>query len=258
MIASLCATALRVSSEVHAGEVLGAVGSAEVSEHQTRRSGGGKSEQAHDFVGAGEIGGLDERIAARLPSGPTKVACGPRVPESSADPADRGRANALALGGLVQMLAAGEPIGVGVVIVGAALGIEEEVGDDAVVLGPAAGRDRRGADQRDGRERRLHVVRRGTFAPHAVEVRRLERIDHGGREAVEEQHHDRALRRLCRRTRERRLQAISSRTGIAMRSAFMAPILLARSGTTRAVSAALPPVAASLLRCASFRQLEAP
>jgi len=69
----------------------------------------------------------------------------------------------------VQVLASGRPVGVLGVVVEAARGVEEAVGDDAVVLGPAAGADGEAANQRDRWKRRHHVVRPRAFASHAVE-----------------------------------------------------------------------------------------
>ncbi len=49
---------------VHPGEVLDAVGAAEVGEQQPRPFGRRKTEQSHDFIGANEILGLPQRAAA--------------------------------------------------------------------------------------------------------------------------------------------------------------------------------------------------
>jgi len=97
------------------------------------------------------------------------------------------------------------PVGVGDVVALAelaALGIVEDVGDDAVMLRPAAGLEGRVVDERDRRERGHQMPRPCAFALQAVEVRRrLGRVELGRRKAVEEHDDHRALRRG--RSRER-------------------------------------------------------
>jgi hypothetical protein len=93
------------------------------------------------------------------------------------------------------MLAADQPVGVGLVVVDAALGIDEVIADHAVVRRPAAGGDRVLAHERHGRERRLELGA-DALALHAVERGGRVRVHRGGREAVEEEHHDGARLRL--------------------------------------------------------------
>ncbi len=118
------------------------------------------------------------------------------LPRPAAGEVQRRAAHALALGRFPQGLAARVPVGIGAVIVMALLGIDEGIGDDAVVLGPAPGFEGGVVDERDRRERRHEMVRPSPFPRHAVEIGRLGRLHHRRREAVEQHDDNRPLRRL--------------------------------------------------------------
>ena len=103
-------------------------------------------------------------------------------------PSQRRGPYALALGDLMQQLAAAEPVGVHVMIEEPHFRIDELRADQAMIFGPASGRSRDPVGLGYRRKNRLQMVGRGALAPNSRKVRSRDGVDHLPRQSVDQEH----------------------------------------------------------------------